>query len=203
MSCVLAGVGVAPQEVPAQLPPDPCPQPVQLKRLSEHEKFTLLKEKIEGLEASLAAEGCQRSEADRSIHAHIDAEISKLAERTAGDVKQLQLAVKSSLEQLSRSVSELNTIVSDEKEQRKADTDHVAMSLCERIDQVVHTVDEERFSRLEHERQSLKRCAHDRFRVGGCLRRFSVSGFLQRCTVSGFQPRRVSQRRDFITNKRL
>jgi vacuolar-type H+-ATPase subunit I/STV1 len=131
---------------------------VQLKRLSEQEKFTLLKEKIDTIERSLDAEVCRRQDGDYSLQAHVDSELHKLSERTSSDIKQLQLAVKSSVEQIGRSVHELNTIVSEEREQRKVDIDHVGTSLCERINEVIQTVDEERFSRLEQERQSLKRC---------------------------------------------
>lgn len=132
---------------------------VQLKRLSEQEKFTLLKEKIDAIERTLDAEVCRRQDGDCNLQAHVDGELHKLSERTCSDMKQLQLAIKSSVEQLGRSVHELNTIVSEEREQRKVDIDHVGTHLCERINEVVQTVDEERFSRLEQERQSLKRYA--------------------------------------------
>jgi DNA anti-recombination protein RmuC len=132
---------------------------LQLKRLSEHERFSLLKEKLDTLELKLEAESHNRQDAHRSLEAHVEAELLKLSDRTSAELKQMHLSIKSTMEQLTRAATDLNSSLSQESEQRAADIDHVGMSLCEKVDQVVHTVEEERFARLEQERQSLKRCA--------------------------------------------
>jgi SF-assemblin/beta giardin len=134
----------------------------QQKRLTEHETLALLKERIDGLEGSLQAEIARRHDADRALQAHFDAELHKLSERTAGEAKQLQLAIKGGVEQLNRSMRELNCSLCDEREQRRVDIDHVAGSLCERVQQVAGAIEEERVQRQDQERQSLRRYADER-----------------------------------------
>jgi len=87
----------------------------------------------------------------------VDAEIAKLGDRLAGQMKELQLSLRGSLEHLGRSISEINGALTEEREQRRADIDHVGSSLCARLDESVAAVEDERFARLEQERESLKR----------------------------------------------
>ena len=101
----------------------------------------------------------RRYEADRSLHAHMDAELAKLGERMAAQFKELQLTMRGSLDHLGRSINEINVALTEEREQRRADIDHVGSSLCARLDESVAAVEDERFARLEQERESLKRCA--------------------------------------------
>jgi hypothetical protein len=126
--------------------------------MSEHERFSLLKGKIDTIELKLEAESHNRQEAHQNLEAHVEAELVKISDRTSAELKQLHLSIKSTMDQLTRTANDLNSCLSQEREQRAADLDHVGMSLCEKVDQVVHTVEEERFARLEQERQSLKRC---------------------------------------------
>lgn len=69
------------------------------------------------------------------------------------------MMVKHGMDNLNRIVDDLGTTLAAEQEQRKMDIDHVGSSLCTRLDEVVQTVDDERFARLEQERQSLRRYA--------------------------------------------
>lgn len=130
---------------------------LQYKRLSEQERYSLLKESINILERDFKAEISRRNEVERHLQAHVDRELSQVSEQISGQIKDLQQTVRSGLDQMQRAVSNLNNLVMDEREQRKVDIDHVGTSLCARLDEVIQTVDEERFSRLEQERQSLKR----------------------------------------------
>lgn len=145
--------------------------------MSEQERYALLKESITTLERDFKAEVSRRNEAERHMQAHVDTELAQFSDHVSGQVKELQQTVKSGLEQMQRAINNLNSIVMDEREQRKVDIDHVGTSLCARLDEVVQTVDEERFSRLEQERQSLKRCGCRR-RLGSCS--MEVGGQLAR-----------------------
>lgn len=130
---------------------------MQHKRMSEQERYALLRESITTLERDFKAEVSRRNEAERHLQAHVDTELTQFSDQVSGQLKELQQTVKTGLEQMQRSISNLNNLVMDEREQRKVDIDHVGTSLCGRLDEVVQTVEEERFSRLEQERQSLKR----------------------------------------------
>lgn len=125
--------------------------------MSEQERYSHLKESINILERDFKAELARRNEAERHLQSHVDRELSQVSEQISGQLKELQQTVRSGLDQMQRAISNLNNLVMDEREQRKVDIDHVGTSLCARLDEVVQTVDEERFSRLEQERQSLKR----------------------------------------------
>lgn len=130
---------------------------MQHKRMSEQERYALLRESITTLERDFKAEVNRRNEAERQLQAHVDTELTQFSDQVSGQLKDLRQTVKSGLEQMQRSINNLNSLVMDEREQRKVDIDHVGTSLCARLDEVVQTVEEERFSRLEQERQSLKR----------------------------------------------
>eukprot|EP00892_Ulva_mutabilis_P001376 jgi/Ulvmu1/11239/UM073_0011.1 len=135
------------------------------KRMTEQERYAHLKESINVLERSFKAEVTRRHDAERHLQSHVDSELSQVSEQISGQLKELQQTVRSGLDQMQRAISNLNNLVMDEREQRKVDIDHVGTSLCARLDEVVQTVDEERFSRLEQERQSLKRIGEDLFKV--------------------------------------
>lgn len=106
----------------------------------------------------LQAGAVRRQEANAQLQLNMETEVQKLSERMAGSMRELQLAMKSSLEQIGRSIHELTAAFPEEREQRKADIEHVGSSLCARLDDTVAALDEERFARLEQERESLRRC---------------------------------------------
>lgn len=106
----------------------------------------------------LQAGAVRQQEANAQLQLNMETEVQKLSERMAGSMRELQLAMKSSLEQIGRSIHELTTAFPEEREQRKADIEHVGSSLCARLDDTVAALDEERFARLEQERESLRRC---------------------------------------------
>lgn len=125
--------------------------------MSEQERYALLKDSITTLAKDFKSEVSRRNEVERQMQTHIDTELSQFSDQVSSQLKDLQQTVKTGLEQMQRAINNLNNLVMDEREQRKVDIDHVGSSLCARLDEVVQTVDEERFSRLEQERQSLKR----------------------------------------------
>jgi hypothetical protein len=126
--------------------------------LSEHERYNLLREKTAGIENALNAEIARRKEAERNLQSHIDMEFSKFNEKLASQGTELRGMIRSVSDQLNRAVTDLNAVLGEETAQRKADVDHVGMSVCARVEEVAHSVGEERLARLEQERQSLKRC---------------------------------------------
>ena len=126
--------------------------------MGEQDRFAQLKERIDGLEASLQAEIARRVDADRDLRAHVDAQVSKVSERGDAHYQHLQRALQGGIEQVNRSISEVNAAISDEREQRKVDSDHVAGSLCARIEQVAAALEEDKVTRGEHDRQSLRKC---------------------------------------------
>ena len=132
---------------------------MQQKHLSEHERWSVLKDKIDKLTARVDTESAERVESHRSLRAHVDTELSKLAERVAGDLHNLERAMRSNADSALRSAADLSAAVSDEAEQRKVDIEHVGASICMRLDEVAGLVEAERGARLGHERTSLKRCA--------------------------------------------
>jgi hypothetical protein len=106
----------------------------------------------------LQAGAVRQQDSNAQLQLNMETEVQKLSERMAASMRELQLAIKSSLEQLGRSIHELTAAFPEEREQRKADIEHVGSSLCARLDDTVAALDEERFARLEQERESLRRC---------------------------------------------
>jgi hypothetical protein len=112
------------------------------------------------LEREVRHDLSRRNEAERQLQQHIETELQGLTERLTGQMSDLQIMVKNGMDNLNRTVEDLSSALATEKEQRKLDVDHVGSKLCARLDEIVQTVDDERFARLEQERQSLRRCAH-------------------------------------------
>ena len=109
------------------------------------------------MEREVRQDLARRNETERQLQQHIDTELQGLSERLTGQMSELQMMVKNGMDNLNRTVDDLSSALAAEQEQRKLDIDHVGSSLCTRLDEVVQTVDDERFARLEQERQSLRR----------------------------------------------
>jgi SF-assemblin/beta giardin len=136
---------------------------LQQRQFSERERYGVLKERVSTLERELKQELARRADAERQLQLHIDTELQSFSERMAQQMVELQQMVKSGMENLNRAVEDLSGALNAEQEQRKLDIDHVGTSLCARLDEVIQTVDEERFARLEQERQSLRRFVSTRW----------------------------------------
>jgi hypothetical protein len=98
---------------------------VQQRRLSEHERWTILKDKLDQVATRVDTEAAERAEAHRALRAHVDTELAKLAERVAGDLQNLERTIRSDADAALRSANDLGAAVSDEAEQRKVDIEHV------------------------------------------------------------------------------
>lgn len=130
---------------------------MQQRQLSEREKYGVLKDRVTTLEREVRQDLARRNESERQLQLHVDTELQGLSDRLTGQMSELQMMVKNGMEALNRTVGDLGNALTAEQEQRKLDVDHVGSSLCARLDEVVQTVDDERFARLEQERQSLRR----------------------------------------------
>lgn len=136
------------------------PPNMQQRQLSEREKYGVLKDRVSTLEREVRQDLARRNDTERHLQQHIDTELQGLSERLTGQMSELQIMVKNGMDNLNRTVDDLSRALGAEQEQRKLDVDHVGSSLCTRLDEVVQTVDDERFARLEQERQSLRRCGY-------------------------------------------
>ena len=131
---------------------------MQHRRLTEHERFTAQRERIDSLEAALQKEATQRAASDNELQAHVDARLAQLAQRTSSDLAQLRSTVQSSMDHVLRVTSELSAALEHERAQRYADLVDVASGADARAAEAMSAVQAERSARQEHEQTSLQRC---------------------------------------------
>jgi SF-assemblin/beta giardin len=132
---------------------------MQHRRVSEQDRFDELRLQLDKVQQRLDIESEHRSDAHRDLQCQVDTELRRMSDRLSTRMEEVQSACRHGLDRLTHAVDSINAAISEERAQRKADIDHVGTSLCSRLDEVVQALDDERFARLEQERQSLRRCA--------------------------------------------
>lgn len=137
----------------------------QNRRQSEHSRYSALAETISRLESGLELESKRRMEADKNLQAQVSSELKTMYERFSAQTKETQKTLKASVDALSRSFSELNSSLREEREQRSIQMDQLAQRLMLKIDETKASLEDERVSRLEREAQTLKRVGEDIFRL--------------------------------------
>lgn len=140
-------------------------QEKQQRKIQESARYQTLMESIAKLEKSVEAEVKRRSEADRQIQSHFDSEVKALQDRLNSNYAELSGAFKTSLEGLARTVQDLHSIIKEEREQRRADIEHLAGSLVNKVNECVAAIDEERVARVEMETKTVRQVGQDLLRL--------------------------------------
>eukprot|EP00878_Enallax_costatus_P018289 GHUV01019247.1.p1 GENE.GHUV01019247.1~~GHUV01019247.1.p1 ORF type:complete len:224 (+),score=76.17 GHUV01019247.1:41-673(+) len=122
-------------------------------------------ESISKMEKSFEAEVKRRTESDRQIQTHFEAEIKALQEKMSSNYAELSGAFKTSLEGLARTVQDLHAIIKEERDQRRADIEHLASSLVSKVNECVAAIDEERVARVETETKTVRQVGQDMLRL--------------------------------------
>lgn len=140
-------------------------QEKQQRKQQEATKFQLLQEHVAKLEKGLEAEVKRRSESDKQLQAHFESELKTLQDRVVIQFSEVQGALKSGLEGLSRTVQDLHAIIKEERDQRRADIEHLASQLVNKVNECVGALDEERAVRMDLEAKLVKQVGQDMYRV--------------------------------------
>lgn len=72
-------------------------------------------------------------EADKALHATLESELKSLHEKHQSQMREMQMGVNASIDALSRSFAELASGLREEKEQRRADIEHVLQTLVVKV----------------------------------------------------------------------
>ncbi|KAF8061372.1 SF-assemblin [Scenedesmus sp. PABB004] len=140
-------------------------QEKQQKRMAESSRHQVMAEGIARLEKSFEAEVKRRSDSDRALQSHFEGEIKGLQEKLNASYAELSGAFKASLEGLARTVQDLHAIIKEEREQRRADIEHLAGSLVSKVNECVAAIDEERVARVEMETKTVRQVGQDLVRL--------------------------------------
>eukprot|EP00879_Flechtneria_rotunda_P024096 GHRR01025536.1.p1 GENE.GHRR01025536.1~~GHRR01025536.1.p1 ORF type:complete len:222 (+),score=61.04 GHRR01025536.1:295-960(+) len=140
-------------------------QEKQQRKIQESNRYQAIVDSISKLEKSLEAEVKRRTEADRQIQSHFDAEVKGLQEKLNSNYAELSSAFKTSLEGLARTLQDLHGIIKEEREQRRADIEHLAASLVNKVNECVGAIDEERVARVEMETKTVRQVGQDLLRL--------------------------------------
>eukprot|EP00878_Enallax_costatus_P042714 GHUV01050165.1.p1 GENE.GHUV01050165.1~~GHUV01050165.1.p1 ORF type:complete len:322 (+),score=61.78 GHUV01050165.1:181-1146(+) len=114
----------------------------------------------------LARAGLANSSASRGFGATtLDPKLSSLQEKMSSNYAELSGAFKTSLEGLARTVQDLHAIIKEERDQRRADIEHLASSLVSKVNECVAAIDEERVARVETETKTVRQVGQDMLRL--------------------------------------
>lgn len=98
------------------------------------------------------------------MQSSIQTEMKAVQDKVMLQVREHNLALKASIDALSRSFAELHGALREEKESRMKDMEQLALTLASKVEEVQGSVDDERVNRLEREAQTLKRIGDDVFK---------------------------------------
>ncbi|KAF6256136.1 striated microtubule associated system I fiber component [Scenedesmus sp. NREL 46B-D3] len=140
-------------------------QEKQQRKIEESSRHQSMAESITKLEKGFEAEVKRRTESDRQLQTHFDSEIKSLQDKLNASYAELSGAFKASLEGLTRTVQDLHAIIKEEREQRRADIEHLASSLVNKVNECVGAIDEERVARVEMETKTVRQVGQDLLRL--------------------------------------
>ena len=114
--------------------------------------------------AAAQSEIKRRTDADQLMQSSIQTEMKAVQDKVMLQVREHNLALKASIDALSRSFAELHGALREEKESRLKDMEQLAITVASKVEEVQGSVDDERVNRLEREAQTLKRIGDDVFK---------------------------------------
>eukprot|EP00898_Chlorokybus_atmophyticus_P004769 jgi/Chlat1/5293/Chrsp35S05195 len=129
-------------------------------------------EKAARREAEAARRAALAEAADSALRAAVDTEIKAVQERLAAQARDTATGLRAAVDSVGRQCGEVSAALREEREQRRADMEHLAQSIVSKLKGVVAQVEEthaavedERVARLEREAVVLKRVGEDVLRV--------------------------------------
>lgn len=135
------------------------------RRVTEEQKRVNLVDQVHKLERNMEAEIKRRMEADKALHATLEHELKSMHEKHNAQMREMQMSLNASIDALSRTFADLHAGLREEKEQRRADVEHILQTTLVKVDETQAALDDERVARLEREAQTLKRVGEDIFRT--------------------------------------